>query len=45
MIDYYELDGWLIRLAAEDNYFDKEIEDIDKKERRTTDTYFQHKFL
>mgnify|MGYP000886526717 CR=1 FL=1 len=43
MIDYYELDDRVIRLAAEDNYFDNEIEDIDETNRRITDIYYQHK--
>lgn len=43
MIDHYELDHRVIRLAAEDNYFDNEIEDIDETKRRITDIYYQHR--
>lgn len=44
MIDHYELDDRTIRLSAEDNYFDNEVEDIDEIKRRITDIYYHHKF-
>ena len=43
MIDHYELNDRLVRLAAEDNYFDNDIEDIDETKRRITNIYYQHK--
>lgn len=43
MIEHFELNDREIRLAAEDNYFDQDIEVSDEKERRITDIYYQHK--
>lgn len=43
MIDHYELDDRLIRLAAEDDYYDSDIEVIDETKRRITDIYYKHK--
>ena len=43
IIDHYELNDRLIRLAAEDKYFDNEDEDFDEIKRRITNIYYEHK--
>ncbi|MGO1371146.1 MAG: helix-turn-helix transcriptional regulator [Senegalia sp. (in: firmicutes)] len=43
MIDYYELGDKVIRLAAEDNYYDNNIDITDETKRRITNVYYQHK--
>lgn len=43
MIDHYELEDRVIRLASEDDYFDSEDEELFDFKRRITDIYYQHK--
>lgn len=42
MIDHYDLDDRVIRLAAEDDYYENDIEDTDEIKRRITNVYYQH---
>ena len=43
MVDHYEFEDRLIRLAAEDDYFERDIEEMAEPNRRITNIYFEHK--